>query len=73
MIARITDDVNLMEIAESMAKAVLSIPALIPQFTAMARLALGLVAVYRKDTAAALEHYSALKPFPSITLFICQH
>lgn len=57
-----------MDTAESMARAVLSLPALIPQFTSMARMSLALLAAHRKDAVAAAEHYSALKGMAGITL-----
>ena len=57
-----------MDTAESLARTVLSLPAVIPWYTSMARAALALLAVQRHDTTGAHEQYTALQSVPGIMI-----
>ena len=66
MVARVTGEDTQLAEAEGLAKAVLSLPAVFPWYANMARAALGLVAVQRRDIAAAQEQYAALESLSSV-------
>ena len=63
--ARITGEVDKLELAEEAAKTLLSLPVDLPFLTSLGRASLALLAVERGNTRAAKELYDALKSVPS--------
>ena len=69
-VARVTEKLDRLDVAERCAQSVLASPFANPLFKLMVRVGLGLLAVLQDDVAAATEQYQALESQRSIMVFV---
>jgi DNA-binding CsgD family transcriptional regulator len=68
-VARITGDLDRIDVAEATARTILSSPFAMPYYALWSRAGLGMVAVLRGDVTAAAEQYQALESYHGSMLF----
>ena len=66
-VARITGELERLDMAKAAAETVLSYPSVVPLIGGTARLGLALIAVQLNDTTLAAEQYSAMRESPTIS------